>query len=196
MESDPCDEGVSAHSTVESFRKELSRSKQLQEICGLADDIVRKHLVPTSGAFSRFIQLLKSEQKEVDKLFASLVEKLYEVLPNFGELTAGDRKYIDSYSKRPSKEQNKKAGERADNDARFSIKEYHYTGSDGKQYTKRDTHYGFKAHVVCDTRTELPIAFRVTTGNIDERKVMAEMLDAFLEEQKGRAYAIMMDRGL
>jgi len=69
---------VFQYKDTESFRKELSRNKQLREICGLTDDMPRKHLVHTSGAFSRFIKLLKSEQEEIDKLFASLVEKLYE----------------------------------------------------------------------------------------------------------------------
>ena len=114
---------VFQHRSIESFRKELSRNKQLREICGLTDDILRKHLVPTSGAFIRFIKLLKSEQEEVDKLFTSLVEKLYEELPGFGELLAGDGKYIDSYSKNPGKPTSK-AGDRADNDAKYSIKEY------------------------------------------------------------------------
>jgi len=120
---------VFQHKSVESFRKELSRNKQLREICGLTDGIPRKHLVPTSGAFCRFIKLLKSEQEEIDKLFASLVEKLYEELPSFGELLAGDGKYIDSYSKSPYSKPNPKAGDRADNDAKHSIKEYHYTGT-------------------------------------------------------------------
>jgi hypothetical protein len=186
---------VFQHKSVESFRKGLSRNKQLREICGLTDGIPRKHLVPTSGAFSRFIRLLKSEQEEVDKLFASLVEKLYEELPGFGELIAGDGKYIDSYSKSPYSKPNPKAGDRADNDAKCSIKEYHYTGSDGKNHTKKETHYGFKAHIVCDTRTELPIAFSITAANVDERKAMADILEVFSDAQKQRAYAIMMDRG-
>ena len=183
------------HKSVESFRKELSRNKQLREICGLTDGIPRKHLVPTSGAFSRFIKLLKSEQEEIDKLFASLVEKLYKELPGFGELLAGDGKYIDSYSKGPYSKPNPKAGDRADNDAKRSIKECHYTGTDGKQHTKKETYYGFKVHIACDTKTELPIAFKVTAANYDERKAMADILEAFPDAQKQRAYAIILDRG-
>lgn len=83
--------------------------------------------MPTSGAFSRFIKLLKSEQEEVDKLFASLVEKLYEELPGFGELIAGYGKYIDSYSKSSYNKPNPKAGDRADNDAKRSTLVLHHT---------------------------------------------------------------------
>jgi hypothetical protein len=186
---------VFQHRTIESFRRELSRNRQLREICGLSDSVRRKHLVPPSGVFSRFVQLLKAEQGEVDRLFASLVGRLYEELPDFGKLLAGDGKYIDSYAKRPSEEPNAGAGARAESDAKFSMKEYHYMGNDGKEHTKKETHYGFKVHVMCDVRTELPVAFAVKPGNFDERKVLEEMVGALPEWQKNIAYAIMADRG-
>jgi hypothetical protein len=186
---------VFQHRTIESFRRELGRNRQLRETCGLADSVRRKHLVPPSGVFSRFIRLLESEQAEVDGLFASLVGRLREELPDFGELLAGDGKCVDSYAKRPSEKPSAAAGERAESDAKFSIKEYHYTGSDGKEHTIKETHYGFKVHAACDARTGLPVGFIVDAGNSDERKALEKIVGAFPDWQKERAYAIMADRG-
>jgi hypothetical protein len=139
--------------------------------------------------------MLKSAQDEVDRLFKSLVDRLYAELPDFGKFLAGDGKYIDSYSKRPSEKPNANAGERAENDAKFSTKEYHYMGSDGKKHTKKETHYGFKMHVICDVGTELPVGYSVEPGSFDERKIIEETIKAFEEWWRERAYVIMMDRG-
>jgi hypothetical protein len=87
-----------------------------------------------------------------------------------------DGKYIDSYAKRPSGEVRLDADARTERDAAFSIKEYPYIGNDGKKHIKKETHYGFKAHIICDVKTELPIAFSVTKGNCGEIKEMSGLL--------------------
>jgi hypothetical protein len=91
---------VFGHRTVESFRRELSRNAQLRKYCGLNDFSNKKHLVPPARVFTGFFNLLQGEQEEVERMFASIVGKLYGSIPGFGENLAGDGKYIDSYAKK------------------------------------------------------------------------------------------------
>jgi hypothetical protein len=186
---------VFGHRTVESFRRELSRNAQLRRCCGLKDYANRKNLIPPARVFTGFLKTLAAEQEEVSHIFSSLVDKLYELLPGFGATLAGDGKYIDSYAKGKSKEPNPEAGDRAERDAEYSKKEYHFTDKDGKKRTVTETHYGFKAHLICDTKTELPIAWSVTAANRDERGEMVDLLSRFTEARKNRAEALSLDRG-
>jgi hypothetical protein len=186
---------VFGHRTIESFRRELSRNSQLRKYCGLNDFSGKKHLIPPARVFSGFFKLLQAEQGEVDRMFASMVGKLYERLPGFGENLAGDGKYIDSYAKNKAKVSNPKAGGRAERDAEYSKKEYHFTDKDGKKRTVTETHYGFKAHILCDAGTELPIACSVTKANRDERGEMGDLLSNFTADQESAAKTLALDRG-
>lgn len=187
---------VFGHSTVESFRRELSRNSQLRKVCGLNDFANKKHLVPPARVFSEFLAILREETvlPLVNDIFETQVEFLYNNLPDFGENLAGDGKYLDSYSKRP---QSKKIDpdDRTEKDAEYSIKKYHYTGNDGKQHTKKETHFGFRAHVICDVATELPIAFSVMKANFDEKKAMTEIIENFSTSQITRTETLALDRG-
>jgi hypothetical protein len=184
---------VFGHRSVASLRRELERNGQLRRICGLDDWSGKKHISPPERVFTGFMKKLREEQAELDRMFGGEVAELYELLPEFGNRVAGDGKYLDSYAKRPAEEG--ATDDRTENDAKYSIKEYHYTGSDGKEHTKKETHYGFKAHIVCDTRTELPITYSVTEGNRDEKAEMKGLLERLGESQKARLKTVMLDRG-
>jgi len=151
---------VFEHLRVSPFRRELARNSQLRKECGLNDYDYehgkRKHLVPPARVFSGFLKTLTEFQEEVDKIFEGQVSELFDLLPGFGETTAGDGKYIDSYAKGKPKEQTA-TDNRTENDAQWSVKEYHYTDSNGKRQTKKEYHYGFKTHIICDVGTELPL---------------------------------------
>jgi hypothetical protein len=186
---------VFGHKSVASFRRELLRNSQLRRICGLDDFARKKHLVPPERVFTGFLKSLQQEQNELDRIFSAITDALYETLPSFGERLAGDGKYLDSHAKRPPKENVGGTDFRTENDAEFSVKEYHYTGNDGKKHTKKETHYGFKAHIVCDTKTELPVAFTLTKANRDEKKEMIDLLGGFGGTRKERAKSVALDRG-
>ncbi|MDR2572043.1 MAG: transposase [Oscillospiraceae bacterium] len=186
---------VFGHRTVDSFRRELSRNSQLRKICGLDDFANKKHLVPPARVFTKFLKLLSSVQDDIDKIFTSSVEKLGELLPDFGKTQAGDGKYLDSYAKRPKKEPNPEAGNRAESDAQWSVKEYHYTDKNGNAKVKKEYHYGFKAHIICDVKTELPIGYNVLAANSDERKAMMALLDEMPIWLRDRAEYLLLDRG-
>jgi hypothetical protein len=187
---------VFEHDKVDSFRRELSRNSQLRKKCGLDDnDSSKKHLVPPSRVFTGFFKMLATEQDEVDRLFASGVNELHELMPEFGENLAGDGKYLDSYSQRKKLDGCEETDMRGEHDAEWSVKEYHYTGSDGKTQTKKEYHYGFKAHIICDVQTELPIMFNVTKANADEKKEMINMIGSMPYNLIERANTLSLDRG-
>ena len=186
---------VFGHRTVESFRRELKRNSQLRKQCGLCDFERKKHLVPPARVFSRFLALLAEEQVEMDSIFKQQVIELSEELPEFGENAAGDGKYLDSYAKRANKKANPAAGMRAERDAAWSCKEYHYTDQSGKEQVKKEWHYGFKAHIICDVKTELPIAYNVQPANIDEKKTMIGLVNELPYIMMDRMKYLMLDKG-
>lgn len=189
---------VFGHKTVDSFRRELSRNSQLRRKCGLRDHGRKKHLVPPSRVFSGFIKSLSEEAEEIAKIFNVQVEELYGLLPGFGKKLAGDGKYIESFARREPKNGQAETDKRTENDAKWSVKEYHYTDKNGNSKVKKEYHFGFKAHVICDVDTELPVAYSVTAANADEKKEMTGLIDDFLLPRKtrlGTADYMLLDRG-
>jgi len=186
---------IFGHRTVESFRRELARNSQLRKICGLEDFAKKKHLVPPARVFSKFLRQMENEQEVIDEMFESLVKELMEKLPEFGKNVAGDGKYLDSYAKRQDKTPNPEAGNRAEHDARWGIKEYHYRDGNGNWQVKKEYHFGFKAHILCDVKTELPMGYSVLAANSDEKKAMMDMLMKIPNEIISRMKYLMLDRG-
>ena len=187
---------VFGHKTVASFRRELGRNSQLRNVCGLNDRFRRKGaLVPPARVFTNYMKLLSDEPEALNKIFTKEVEELKELLPHFGENLAGDGKYLDSYSKHEKTDGCEDTDLRGEHDAEWSVKEYNYIGNDGKTHTKKESHFGFKAHIICDVQTGLPIDYRVTKANADEKSEMISLLEsipAWLEE---RGKSLALDRG-
>jgi len=186
---------IFGHRTVESFRRELSRNAQLRKICGLRDNGRKHHLVPPSRVFTRFLKQLADDQLEIDEMFTETVAELGAELPEFGQSAAGDGKYLDSYANHEDKSPNPNAGGRAETDAAWSVKEYHYTDKNGKARVKREYHYGFRAHIICDVKTELPMAYAVLAANSDEKKAMMSLLARMPSPMRARMDYLMLDRG-
>jgi hypothetical protein len=189
---------VFEHKKVESFRRELARNSQLRRICGLYERSNGKHLVPPSRVFSGFFKSLSQEQDEISRIFNVEVEDLYNLLPEFGRSGAGDGKYIDSVANSKPKDPQKETDNRTENDAQWSTKEYHYVDSNGNPQVKKEHHFGFKVHVICDVDSELPIAYSVTPANADEKKQMMNLLDSPILSDKGRRKImehLLLDRG-
>ena len=186
------------HKKVSTFIRELSRNSQLRRKCGLCDFGKKKHLVPPHRVFSGFIKMLSEEAEEIAEIFNVQVEELYELIPGFGKKLAGDGKYLDSYAKCETKGDQTATDNRTENDAKWSIKEYHYTDKTGKKQVKKEYHFGFKTHIICDVETELPVAYSVTAANADEKKEMMKLLESPLLSNENRrriAEYLLLDRG-
>ena len=167
------------HRGVESIRRELKRNSQLRQLCGLSDGEYkffkkRKHLVPPARVFTGFFKQLKKHKKEIDKINEDLIKFMYENLEDFGKDCAIDGKYLDSYANQFHKSKaSKEDDERAEHDATSSCKTYYM--KDGT--TKKEWHYGFRAHIMCDAKYGLPINWKVTPANNSEQKELDNMLE-------------------
>ena len=168
---------IFGHRSVESFRRELSRNSQLRTACGLSEGKYkycgdRKHLVPPARVFTGFLNKLKKHKAEIEEIKEELVKFMYENLEGFGEDCAVDGKFLDTYAKQYKEDRCK--DNRAEHDATTSCKTYYM--KDGT--SKKEWHYGFRAHIICDAKYGLPIKTKVTPANNSEQKE----LDAILEE--------------
>jgi hypothetical protein len=85
------------HPTNASLIRELKRNGQLRAVCGFNGKTPDKH------NYGRFLKSLVLHQHEIDAMFNLMVERLKGVLPDFGEIPAGDGKPIESFSKRAEK---------------------------------------------------------------------------------------------
>lgn len=174
---------IFGHRSVESFRRELKRNSQLRIVCGLSESKYkywndRKHLVPPARVFTGFFNKLKNQKEELDKIYEQLVKFMYENLNGFGENSAIDGKFLDSYGNKFYK--NKSNDNRGEHDATVSCKTYYM--KDGRR--KNEWHYGFRAHILCDAKYGLPIKFKVTPSNISEQKVLDNMLKDMEQTEK------------
>lgn len=174
---------IFGHRTVESFRRELSRNAQLRIVCGLSDGKYkyfndRKHLVPPARIFTGILKKLVKYQEELDKIFESLVEFMYENLENFGKDCAVDGKYLDTYGNKYNK--GKCIDGRAENEATNSCKTY--TMKDGT--VRKEWHYGFRGHIICDANYGLPLKYKVTPANNSEQIELNNILKDMEENEK------------
>lgn len=163
---------IYGHRSIESFRRELKRNAQLRAVCGLSDGEYkylkrRKHLVPPARVFTGFLKQLRKHKSEIDKINEELIKFMYENLEGFGEDCAVDGKYIDTYANQFHKSKSKKEDdERAEHEARSSCKTYYM--KDGT--TKKEYHYGFRVHIICDAKYGLPIHWKTTPAIIQNKK--------------------------
>lgn len=174
---------ILGHRSVESFRRKLSRNTRLRAVCRLSDGEYkyfknRKHLVPPARVFSGFLKQLKKHKDEIDKINENLIKFMYENLEGFGEDGAVDGKYLDSYASQFHKSKTKKEiDERAEHEARGSCKTYYM--KDGT--TKKEWHYGYRAHIICDAKYGLPIHWKVTPANNSEQIELDNMIKDMAE---------------
>ncbi len=177
---------IFGHRCVESFRRELARNSQLRIVCGLSEGKYkycgdRKHLVPPARVFTGFFKSLEKHKREIDKINEKLIKYMYDELENFGKDCAIDGKYLDSYANQFHKSKAKKEDDRrAEHEATSSCKTYYM--KDGT--TKKEWHYGFRAHILCDAKYGLPINWRVTSANNSEQKELDNMLEEIAQGEE------------
>ena len=177
---------IFGHRSVESFRRELSRNKQLRVICGLKEEDYlylgkRKTFIPKARVFTGFFKKLVKHQNILDRIFENDVKYMYDNLENFGKDCALDGKLLDSYAKKENKKSlNKKKDYRRDNEASWTCKTYNF-----KDGTSKSTwHFGYEAHILGDANYGLPIWKKVETASVSEQKVCDEMIKELDENNK------------
>jgi hypothetical protein len=86
-------------------------------------------------------------------------------------------------------------GRRAEHDAKWSVKEYRYTDSSGQEKVRKEYHHGFKANIIADVKTELPMAYSVEAANCDEKREMKALLRKMPYQTRHRIETLALDRG-
>ena len=189
---------VFQHKSIESLRRELLRNAQLRELCGF-DVIPGLAIVPTSSAFSRFLRSLLEHRAEIEAIFKELVQRLGEVLPDFGKQMAMDSKAIDSLASarnRPIPEE--KEDGRREVDADLGVKKYSGVSDNGIAWEKVKSWVGFKVHMLVDANYELPISYTITKASVSDAPEAHRLIEKACKDQPeifGRCEFIMADRG-
>jgi hypothetical protein len=182
---------VYQHGSIESLRRELLRNSQLRRLCGFAAD-----KVPTSSAYSRFLNNLFSHEELIEEIFESLVRQCYELLPDFGKHLALDGKAINSHARGRSKTGGKDG--RRDINANYGAKRYKGEHKDGSPWEKVVSWFGYKLHLLVDADYELPLAFSVTAASHAEIKEAHLLIDTLSEKRPQvlkKAQYLIADRG-
>ena len=209
---------VFQHPSIESLIRELNRNSSLLCVCGfspvplqsraryetgragvIAIDSAPRSPAPRSFNFSRFllnVVKLEEERGLVSKMIEQMRGELMGLLPDFGENLGYDGKAIESHS---TGQRSRKRGETSDPGADWGKHEYSGVDSNGKQWTKIKTWFGYRLHIIADTKYELPVAFSVTRASVSEAGEldrMTELLFTKEPELKNRCRYFSADRGL
>ena len=120
--------------------------------------------IPSQPTFSRFFGKLATYEMRayVSKVFHGLTRRLSDTLPDFGKSVAIDATDLKAWSngaKRPT----------SDKDAGWVVK--------GDTHGKKKYVWGYKLTLAVDTESELPMAFKLTKGNVADVKVAAPVLN-------------------
>lgn len=183
---------VYQHKSIESLRRELLRNGELRELCGF-DPHLGSRGVPGKWVYTRFLKKLMKEQEEIDRLFDNLLDQLKGLLPDLGEHLAIDSKAINSHSvgrKNPL--------ESSDPEADWGKKTYKGQRSDGSLWEKVKSWFGYKLHLVVDTKYELPLGYEVTKASISDTKRLLPMVKELRKRHPAivkRAKDLSADKG-
>jgi len=186
---------VLQHHTTESLLRELRRNAELRLVCGF-NPIHGTDAVPTPWAMSRFLANVVKLSDLVEKMFDELVDRLGEVLPDFGRHTAFDGKAVPSYS---TGRRNKETGQTSDPDADWGTKTYRGVSNDGSSWEKTKRWFGYQLHLIVDSDYEIPVAFEMMPASTSEVTRLPRMVGLMKErhpEIVERCETLSADRGL
>ncbi|MBI4294669.1 MAG: transposase [Chloroflexi bacterium] len=173
----------------------LKRDKGTRTVCGFSKD-----KIPDEDACGRFLKKLVEHEELLEGCFCGLVERLRQLLPDFGAKLVVDSTDIQAYSNGHRKSP-------ADRDARWGAKGAGHHGGPRadaeadkgeKKGKKRDLYwwFGYKLHLVVDAIYELPVSFVVTPANESDTKQMKPLLKkAVPDKPKAKPEAVIADKG-
>lgn len=154
---------VEKFSLISELVLNLKQNPVLRYACGF--DILGE--TPSESTFSRFIDKL-SESEELINLFYDLVKKAKELNIIDGESVSIDATKLDSFEKAKPK------------------KKIIDDGNHPNWGMKSDTNgnnirwFGWKLHILCDAKSELPLDIMMTPANVYDGTVAIPLIDQFL----------------
>jgi hypothetical protein len=189
---------VYQHQGIESLRRELLRNGQLRAACGF-DTLAGIAAVPPSWVYTRFLSKLIKYKTLIDEMFETLVRTITELIPDFGKVLAIDGKQLNSYGKAVTDERAREKGDgRRENDADWGTKRHTGTDESGKTWEKVTHWFGFKLHLLVDTKYELPVSYALKKASEGEQPAglaLIKDLGKRFPEISGRAEYLNGDRG-
>ena len=175
---------VFGHGSLASLGRELARNGQLRDLCGF-DPLRGDQAVPPAGVWTRFIAKLLRHADLIDAMFARLVERLRELLPDFGRDLALDGKAIGAWS-------------RLDPEASAGFKNYEGEDDKGDPLQRIQKWFGYKLHLLIDANYELPVAFELTGAKDGESPLLLPLIEKLEREHHElheRIESLAADRG-
>ena len=165
---------LTGHTTWKSYVRELERNRDLLAVCGFP--VGRK--APAEWVMSRFLKKVKGLQALVDDIIHRAIDVLGELLPDFCEHLGIDSQAFNSSAQKRSdkKRQDGQPDERGEHDAENSKK---ICAVDGE--TVEYTWFGFKNHLLCDTRYQLPLLPLVAGGTSSDTKHLRPLLETYAQ---------------
>lgn len=171
--------------TIAEIIRHLQTNPYLRMVCGIPS----KDEVPSAPTFSRFLSRLVKHEELLDECIDDLVRRFAALARSFGESVAVDSTDAHAYSR------GKKQGA-SDPDASWGAKgskEGRSKGRKGKEESKGGKTeggkkkkmdkeglywwFGYKVHLLVDTKYEVPIAAMVSTAKENDTKFLRPLLD-------------------
>jgi hypothetical protein len=171
---------VFGHSRFADIIREMKRNAQLRAICGFTFA-----KTPSAANVSRFVRRLEAHPNELLKVFVSLADMLYELLPDFGENLAIDSKWTWSLANRRTGRKN--PDRRSESCAAWGTKTYSGVHPGGREWHTEKRCFGFKVHLIVDTKYELPVAFIISDASGSDTRYGKKLL---LQTEKERPHIL------
>ncbi len=180
---------VCRHISFEACIAELHRNPSLCHLLGLhsEDDI------PHGWNVSRFLDSLGEEPhlSRLRQLFDTLAQRLGRIVPDLGQDAAGDATHLCA---RPHQKDKAVAAEVAQGLPQPAGGRKEYKDDDGK-VTKVIEWFGYKLHLLVDTRHEVSLAYRISAANDgDNEHVPGLLAQAQANLPPGRIRTLAYDK--
>jgi len=189
---------VFQHSSVASLIRELRRNRELADLCGF-DPLKGPAGIPSEDAFGRFLALVIKHRKYVFAMFDEVVGLLSEEIPDLGKTLALDSKAIKSFGHEVKDDDRLKQSDgRRDIDGNVGVKRYSGRREDGTLWEKVTSWFGYKLHLIVDSRHEIPLSFSLTRASRSDVKEGSDLVRAYSDKQPevaSRANELSADRG-
>jgi hypothetical protein len=153
------------HPTMRLTLDELRRNQDLRRLGGMDSPAA----VPEAWNISRFLAVLGREPFCVllREVFEGMVTRLGAAVPDLGQHAAGDATHLNARTR----------GQYAAASPRPDGGRKEYVDGDG-QVTRVLEWFGYKLHLLCDTRHEVALAYRITPASAADNTQIADLVAA------------------
>ena len=170
--------------SINALIRRLEDDPGLRATCGFGEQL------PHRTTFNRFVARLSNHPDLLARCIDGMTTTFQDLLPCFGQEVAIDSTDIATYSN-PNKK-SKVTGDVSDPEARWGVKH----SARAKDQEKTEYFFGYKLHALVDANYEIPISFRITSGNSSDSPELRTLMDqAFADLGWFQPKSAMADRG-